>query len=322
VDLPHRVSVEELRAGVPINNKKVGVFLSIPPRFDRWIGNVNYGPAIRQEVIDRWRQCGFEVYSVNSAEEAALLKPLVRNVDIVGVEDVGRVRISTIASIARSKQLDVTIISNADCIPLDAAILQALAALVGENDVCIGERLNFNQTSLIPTGFLCTGFDSFLMGAVALKNLPAVTEWRIGDPIWDYWFPYFQKKTGAALFTAGVPLVMHLDHEQAWNFETWRPKFYAFFREMPIGSPVFPDWFNAKFKNCNVEKAMFVKRLNVSMALYKSLAALPKVLPNPVAGSFFELQMRALNASAGQNRLSRMAILINGFVRGKLGGRV
>jgi hypothetical protein len=296
-------------------NQKVGVFLSIPASFQRKAGREEFGPAIRQAVVDRWRDCGFDVFSVNSAEEAKALASLVERVEIISSEDQGRVRISSICNIARQKNFDVIIISNADCLPIDAAILQSLVAKVGLQDVCIGERMNINAATLIPTGRLCTGFDTFIFGAGALNNIPAVTEWRIGDPIWDYWFPWVQKKMGARVFNAGVPVTIHMDHPQAWNFKMWRPKLQAFFDEMPIGSAIFPQSFKKRFGKTNIANAFFITKLNVSMALYTSLLELPHLLPTPAEDSFENLQIGMFNASAKQGWFSRVAIILGGFFK-------
>jgi hypothetical protein len=295
------------------SKRKVGVFLSVPAKFERWSGRHDYGPAIRQEVIDRWHACGFKVFTVNGGGEAKFLQPELRDVEIIEVDDEPRVRIGTIAKIARSKKLDVAIFSNADCLPIGQAIMRMIIDKIGSNTVCMGERMNINAASLVPTGLLCTGFDTFFVGAEALKNVPDETHWRIGDPIWDYWFPWHQRKMGAEIYNAGVPVVMHLDHPQAWNFKMWRPKLKAFFDEIPIDSDLFPRSFNRRFGRTEIDRAVFLKRLSVSMALYTSLLEFPNLLTVPATASFWNLQMKMLNTNAKQSLFRRLAMKASAF---------
>jgi hypothetical protein len=296
----------DLEGFLLVQKVDVGVFLSIPARFERWVEKIDFGPTIRQEVIDRWKACGFAVYTVNSAEEAALLKSAVRNVEIIAVSEPGRVRISSITQAAKARGHAVTIISNADCIPIEVETVLQLVEKIGPNMLCLGERMNINPRSLAPTGYLCMGFDTFFLGQKALSVVPEQVDWCIGDPMWDYWFPFFLKKMGVTALAANIPVALHLDHPQAWNFKSWHPKFERHFDAIPIGSAVYPSWFNERFRGTVPEKAWFLRRLQLSSALYHCLAEQPKLTRAEAAGSFDALKYAALKANANRNLLSRV----------------
>jgi hypothetical protein len=227
--------------------KRVGVFLSIPAKFNRWVGDRDYGPAIRQEIIDRWRFCGFEVFSVNSQDEAKELAPLISGIEIIPVEDRGRIKISSIIRCAVERKFDTALIANADCVPIDVKLISEIIGQVGANELCLLGRCNVPPETLSVTREPFPGYDVFVIGSEALGKAPKDSIWCIGDTCWDYWFPLYQMTKGTAVFRYSAYTLLHLDHPRQWSDETWLKNAHLLFEEFPVGSKIYGDEFNDRY---------------------------------------------------------------------------
>jgi hypothetical protein len=282
--------------------KRVGVFLSIPAKFERWVGNVDYGPAIRQEVIDRWNRLGFEVYSINSAEESEELEPYLKDVTLIRVVDERRVKISAIAAAIQSTKVDVAIIANADCIVTEFDLIESAIDHLGDNQLCLVERNNIDPVTLRTTGLRCGGFDAFIVSAKVLACIPEGFHWRIGDTWWDYWFPFHCKKNGVQISNLNAPALLHLNHEMSWDWGNWVKNAKLFFNEIPIGSEIFDTSFNTRYANLDI--ASGVKNtffFPLSKDLYEHLRMCPNVIPFQDLNSFAKLQSSILLANYDHN---------------------
>jgi hypothetical protein len=229
--------------------KKTGVFLSVPAKFSRLVGQVDYGPVLRQEVIDRWRYCGFDVLSVNSQEESSQLAALVNNIEIIPVDDKGRVRIASIVKCAVDRNIDIAIIANADCIPIDVKLMPEIVSGIDADEVCLLSRSNIPPDTLMATREPFPGFDVFILGSGTFANIPENSNWRIGDTCWDYWFPLLHIAKGAKISRCGFHSLLHLDHPSQWNEGLWLENAHKLFEEFPVGSTVHGGAFNRRFRN-------------------------------------------------------------------------
>lgn len=231
-----------------MNKKSVGVYLSVPARMARPVNLTDYGPAIRQEVIDRWRLCAEKVYSVNEPAEAKELAALVSNVEIVPVEGQRRVKITSITNLARAHDHDIAIVANADCLPIDCKLMGEIIVRVGSNDVCMVQRSNISPKSLKPSSRYFFGIDIFIVGREALGKLPQDAEWRIGDSCWDYWFPFLLMTKKANVYGIKAHPMVHLGHDTKWNFKDYLIKARQLLAEIPLGTPAWGEEINTRFK--------------------------------------------------------------------------
>ncbi len=232
-----------------MNKKTVGVYLSIPAHMARPVNQINFGPALRQEVVDRWQLCADRVYSVNEAAEADELASLMSNVEFVAVKDNRRVKITSITNVARTHDHDITIIANADCLPIDCKLMKEIIDRVGSNDLCMVQRSNISQKSLRPSSRYFLGIDVFIMGGEALCKLPLEADWHIGDSCWDYWFPFLLLQKGTDVYGINAHPMVHLGHDSKWNFKDWQHKARCLLAEFPLGSPAWGEVINRRFKN-------------------------------------------------------------------------
>jgi hypothetical protein len=277
--------------------KRVGVFLSIPAKFERWVGNVDYGPAIRQEAIDRWNRLGFDVYSINSVEESEELEPYLKEVTLIRVVDERRVKISAIAAAIQSTKVDVAIIANADCIVTEFDMIESAIDHLGDNQLCLVERTNIDPVTLRTTGLPCEGFDAFIVSSKVLACIPEGSPWRIGDTWWDYWFPFHCKKNGVRISNLGSPALLHLNHEMAWDWENWLKNAKLFFSETPVGSDVFDGNFNVKYGNADVASDEFQTFSPRAKDIYEYLRMCSDTTSFEELNGFAKLQSLILRAN-------------------------
>jgi len=119
---------------------------------------------------------------------------------------------------------EVAGIINADCLLIPQIGL--IKRLVEELDsLVIAERIGLSQTTLHPTGHVCQGFDAFFFATKALAGLEIDDRWRIGDSWWDYWLPLAFQVAGLKPKTLPAPMLIHLDHHQAWDRHVWESSF-------------------------------------------------------------------------------------------------
>lgn len=203
--------------------KRVGVFTSIPLNMSRMVGNIDYGPAIREACVQQWGLAGYPVSSLNPESELAQLaqNPIRAQILSNGTAS-ERTSVGYMAQLALQQKVDVAIFTNADCLLLDIPKLRRVVECVKPESVCLLERLNIDQNTLRTTGQHCAGFDAFVIGAKALEFIDRGAHWKIGDTWWDYWLPVSILLGGGHLNSCVAPIFMHINHPLGWNFETWK----------------------------------------------------------------------------------------------------
>lgn len=204
---------------------KIPLFTSIPPRVRRPVNGRDYGDAWQAACIESWRRSGFRVISLNGAAELVdLRRSYPAGVDFIelppGVE---RPRIVDFLDAAKDSGAATAGVVNADCLMIPRTGL-AERLSEGLKSVAIVERINLDRQTLRPTGQHCYGFDAFFFPTGALGALKQDESWRIGDTWWDYWLPLAFHLGGVEPRTLPAPMLVHLDHELAWNKEGWIEK--------------------------------------------------------------------------------------------------
>src|SRR5262249_27058922 len=112
-------------------------------------------------------------------------------------------------------------IINADCMMINH--FQLIKHLKDRLDgIVIAERLNLSQETLRPTGLGTAGFDAFFFDVAALSQIEHDNHWEIGGVWADYWLPLAFHVAGFNIKTLPAPILLHLEHEQAWSWEAWK----------------------------------------------------------------------------------------------------
>jgi hypothetical protein len=186
-----------------------------------------FGPAWQTACISSWKAAGFRsIVSLNTADEITTLCSRFAQ-DITFVElPLNRTR-ALVADLLRAAALSNSAISgiiNADVlIAPHSAIIQHLTEDM--NGLAIAERIGLSRYTLHPTGLPGMGFDAFFFKTDAIARLKIDERWRIGDTWWDYWLPLEFQAAGFEINTFPSPILLHIDHEQSWNWYTAQQSF-------------------------------------------------------------------------------------------------
>lgn len=218
------------------------LYTSIPPRQDRQSFSADYGEAYQRECVASWHAAGFRVVSLNSDSEIESLHSKGLGVEFLpnGTQN-ARTKIDDFLSAMAKSGEPIAGIINADCYLVHhGAFIQSLLD-AARGSLVVLRRLNLDQETMRPTGQFCCGFDAFLLDTRFAGKINDGNDWSIGEPYWDYWFAIAMLVGGAPLKAPAVPALVHLGHEQKWQFETsnhsqakmWR-NLVALYREQKL----------------------------------------------------------------------------------------
>ena len=89
------------------------------------------------------------------------------------------------------------------------------------------------------------GFDGFFFDTAPLMAAAPCSEFRIGQPWWDYWFPYYCQNAGLKLRRFECPILLHMTHDLNWSvkeFHEGAKRLHLHFPEAPVysGSEPYP----------------------------------------------------------------------------------
>jgi hypothetical protein len=96
--------------------------------------------------------------------------------------------------------------------------------------IVIAERVDLSKETLRPTGLPCFGFDAFFFDVAALAHIDHDDHWRIGEVWWDYWLPLAFHVAGFEIKTLPAPILLHLQHSLAWDWDAWATEFSRLLR--------------------------------------------------------------------------------------------
>jgi hypothetical protein len=199
---------------------RIVLHTSLPPKVSRRIDGAEVGQAYLAECVRSWRRAGFDVVSLNSAEEIDVLRGLDYEAEFAQIGG-ARPSIGDFLNAIRSSGRPVAGIINADIfLSNDAALLDAIADRSAGGMTMI-ERINIDPVNLRPTGRSCYGFDAFFFRTDLIAQIDIEHEFLFGQPWWDYWFPLAYVAGGGKLMTVTAPLLFHLDHTQGWIQQQW-----------------------------------------------------------------------------------------------------
>jgi hypothetical protein len=207
---------------------------SVPSRLRRVVQGTDFGPAWQAACIRSWKDAGFRVVSLNTADEVNAIRSFAPDIDFSEIPNgQSRPLITDFFTVAAESGADIAGIINADCLLIDQmGLTRNLANHL--DGLAVVQRFNVDQSTLRPTGQTCFGFDAFFFTTAALPAIECNASWRIGDNWWDYWLPMTFYFAGFEPRTLPGPLLMHLDHDRAWDWQVWEThfrRFLEFFRK-------------------------------------------------------------------------------------------
>jgi len=216
-----------------MSQSDITLFTSIPPRMSRIVQGRDFGRSWQTACVKSWNDAGFRVVSLNPPEEIDGLRKSASSVKFLPIpEGIQRPRTWDFFEAAKASRSKVAGIINADCMILpQAGIIEHLRTDI--DGVVIAERLNLSNKNFVPTGSSCFGFDAFFFDVAALEFLEKDEHWRIGEVWVDYWIPLAFHLAGFSIKTMPAPVLLHLDHDIAWDLVKWErhfPKLVDFVR--------------------------------------------------------------------------------------------
>jgi hypothetical protein len=196
--------------------ERVRLYTSLPPEVSRTIAGAEVGAAYLAECVRSWRRAGFDVVSLNGADE---IDRVVRQRYELEYQTISgdRPAIDDFLQAIRRSQASVAGIINADVLLM--ADPELLRIVVDTHGMTLMERINIDPDSPRPTGRSCSGFDAFVFATAPLSRIDQGDEFLFGHPWWDYWFPFAYAAAGGRLRLVKAPVLFHLEHQQKWKHE-------------------------------------------------------------------------------------------------------
>lgn len=198
------------------------VITSIPPRLERTVqGNPNAGPAYQTHCIRSWIKAGFSVISLNAADELPELTAAYPEVAFELAERTAHERwgvplvpIVDLVACLRRRGHAIAGIVNADIFTLAAPDYFDRLLGLCDGGVAYGMRVDVSDlSSTAQAEFYAFGYDFFFfdVGAAAAVT---TTDFVMGMPWWDLWFPMALSWAGLRLNRIFGVTAFHLKHPE------------------------------------------------------------------------------------------------------------
>lgn len=174
-------------------------------------------------AIDTWLRLGFEVISVNVSGEVEHLRelfPAVHFVEVRPLEQEGsrrfHVPINSLLDCLTSSSGAICGIVNSD---ISFRVRENFTAFIEDNaagGMVFGSRIDVDGSVEVSAEEYCLGFDYFFFDKGILPRISR-TDFRLGMPYWDYWFPlalYLRRTVVKRLVS---PVAYHICHDTSWS---------------------------------------------------------------------------------------------------------
>jgi len=202
----------------------VQLFTSIPPRISRTnAAGAEIGESYQADCIASWMDAGFAPATINARSERVDPPSRVRQITIDrdASEITGKPHpylADLLAAIAEQASGPFALV-NADIVtPTGAGLADRVAAL-RPGQVIIGRRLDVAELGASGRPYF-NGYDFF---AAHSDDVAALAKTRLvfGAPWWDHFFPLALHLHGCQI-TQLEPQVIHLRHDERWDWATYR----------------------------------------------------------------------------------------------------
>lgn len=185
-------------------------------------------------AIKSWCQLGFQVISVNSAEEVLKLHdifPMVKFeiATVTGKKLFGRPLIyldDVLCALFKSGSKVCGII-NSDIVLYDCQQLTDFLKKYTLNTLIYGKRVDVVEIGAAQGTTYCYGRDYFFFDSALIPKIPK-SEFCLGAPWWDIWMPLAAKHVGFNLIQPLERFALHEKHSQAWDFQSYIVSFSIF----------------------------------------------------------------------------------------------
>src|SRR6185369_16061402 len=194
---------------------KITIVTSIVPR--------NF--ELQRTAINSWLSLGFNVISINSAEEAAIVSQSFPGIPIKIVNKTAEsttgkpyVYFDDVCKTLVDVQADICGIVNSDIfLSTDSGFVDFIVGTVGDG-LLFGSRIDIDSMTNLDGEKFIYGFDFFFFSKGVINLFPE-SEFCLGVPWWDYWVPFVPLVKGVPCKELISPIAFHLKHETKWASE-------------------------------------------------------------------------------------------------------
>jgi len=182
---------------------------------------------LQRAAIDSWLTLGFKVLSLNSAEEAVIVRRNFPDIPVIIVNRTAEattgkpyVYFDDVLSALSDVESDICGIVNSDIFLLaDPGFIDFVSKTVGDG-LLFGSRIDIDIMADLDGEKFIYGFDFFFFNKSVLKIFPE-SEFCLGVPWWDYWAPFVPLIKGVPCNELISPVAFHLKHETKWASELY-----------------------------------------------------------------------------------------------------
>jgi len=213
------------------------------------------------KAIESWMKLGFDVVSLNCAEEIEILKRPFPNVNFVRTERDGRdlfgktvVYFDDFLEYFRENNCELCSIVNSDIFLIgDEGIISFIKEQAADS-VVYGPRVNIDSLEQLDGEFFNEGFDFFFFPKTLISCFPK-SRFCIGLPWWDYWMLLIPILEGIPVKKLVSPFAYHIKHSFKWDRKQGKLLINKCFEYL---QPKLRDNFNA---NPDTNQSAFLARM-------------------------------------------------------------
>ena len=181
----------------------------------------------QQRAMASWRSHGFQVVSLNAADEIELLSPSFQDVVFVKVDrdarqEYGKPFVYFDDFMAYFLQQDAAICGmvNSDIHLISEHPFMPFIEKEAQGCLVFGSRVDVDALAVLQGEMYHKGFDYFFFDRKLLDLFPQ-EEFCIGQPWWDFWLPVVPLGVGLPVKRLMTPVAYHVKHAINWNPQVW-----------------------------------------------------------------------------------------------------
>ncbi|HEY2901935.1 MAG TPA: glycosyltransferase [Polyangia bacterium] len=185
----------------------------------------------QREAVQSWIEQGFDVLSINSADEITLLAPQFPSVrfwpaarDARAMAGKPLVSLDDVLAGLRAANRSLSAIVNSDIVlgPLGGRRLADAVKEIAVDGFAFNKRLD-QESESDPGLRYDDGIDAFFFGRKLLADYPS-TPYFLGLPWWDYFFTAYPLLAGHPTVEIKEPIAFHLTHKNFYDVaQHWSP---------------------------------------------------------------------------------------------------
>lgn len=198
---------------------------------------------IQKEAVNSWKRMGFEVISLNAADELEVIRPLFPEVKFVQVQRDARqkygkpfIYLDDVLSCLMNCGSEICGIVNSDIHLRHDGLGRFIRQEAGES-IIYGCRIDVDALDSSEGTVNIGGYDYFFFDRNIARCYPE-NDFCIGLPWWDYWAILYPLALGKQAKKITSPVAFHLRHATQWDGKSWLSLGQIFSKYVEVPFPV------------------------------------------------------------------------------------